>query len=93
MFTTKIPMYGLPYDVTALREVEVSLPDDAGMPQVVAALKEKVPALEGPVVRPGTDRLQDHYKFNLNGTFYYDGQDFKLRPGDRIALLVPVTGG
>lgn len=93
MFTCKIPMYGLPYEVTRLREVEVSLPDDAGMPQVVAALKEKVPTLEGPVVRPGTDRLQDQYKFNLNGTFYYDGQDFKLRPGDRIALLVPVTGG
>ena len=93
MFTCKIPMYGLPYEVTTLREVEVSLPDDAGMAAVVAALKKKVPALEGPVVRPGTDRLQEQYKFNLNGTFYYDGQDFTLRPGDRIALLVPVTGG
>lgn len=93
MFTCKIPMYGLPYEVTTLREVEVSLPDDAGMAAVVAALREKVPTLEGPVVRPGTDRLQEQYKFNLNGTFYYDGQDFTLRPGDRIALLVPVTGG
>jgi molybdopterin converting factor small subunit len=93
VFSLKIPMYGLPYEVTRLREVEVSLPDDAGMAQVVAALKDKVPALEGPVVRPGTDRLQDQYQFNLNGTFYYDGQDFILRPGDRIALLVPVTGG
>jgi molybdopterin converting factor small subunit len=93
MFTCTIPMYGLPYEITALREVQVDLPPGAGMAKVVAALKEKVPALEGPVVRPGTDRLQDSYKFNLNGTFYYDGQDFTLHPGDRIALLVPVTGG
>jgi molybdopterin converting factor small subunit len=93
MFTTRIPMYGLPYEITSLREVEVTLPEGAGMARVVAALRDKVPALEGPVVRPGTDRLQEQYKFNLNGTFYYDGQDFTLRPGDRIALLVPVTGG
>ena len=93
MFTCTIPMYGLPYEVTALREVEVALPEEADMSRVVAALKEKVPALEGPVVRPGTDRLREGYKFNINGTFYYDGQDFTLRPGDRIALLVPVTGG
>ena len=92
-FTCRIPLYGLPYEITPLREVEVELPDGAGMAHVVAALREKVPSLVGPVVRPGTDRLQQAYKFNLNGTFYYDGQDFTLRPGDRIALLVPVTGG
>ncbi len=86
-------MYGLPYEITTLREVAVELPEGANMASVVAALKDKVPALEGPVVRPGTDRLREQYKFNLNGTFYYDGQDFTLRPGDRIALLVPVTGG
>ena len=86
-------MYGLPYEITPLREVAVELPEGANMAEVVTALKDKVPALEGPVVRPGTDRLREAYKFNLNGTFYYDGQDFTLRPGDRIALLVPVTGG
>jgi molybdopterin converting factor small subunit len=93
MFTCTIPMYGLPYEITRLRQVEVSLPEGAGMARVLAALKEQIPALEGPVIRPGTDRLQDNYKFNLNGTFYYHGQDFTLNPGDRIALLVPVTGG
>ena len=93
MFRFIIPMYGLPREITELREVEVELGDGAGMAEVVSALREKVPALEGPVIRPGEDRLMNEYKFNINGRFYFDGMDFQLREGDRIALLVPMTGG
>ena len=88
-----IPMYGLPREITPLREVEVDLRDNATMAEVIAAMKEKIPSLEGPVIRPGENRLMDQFKFNVNGNFYFDGQDFTLRPGDRIALLVPITGG
>jgi molybdopterin converting factor small subunit len=93
MFKVVIPMYGLRREITELREVEVELRDGAGIAEVLRALKEKVPSLEGPVIRPGEDRLVAQYKFNINGRFYFDGQDFKLREGDRIALLVPMTAG
>lgn len=93
MFTCTIPMYGLPYELTTVREVEVELNEGAGMAEVVAAMRGKLPVLEGHVIRPGQDRLQENFKFNINGSFYFDGSDFKLNPGDRIALLVPVTGG
>lgn len=86
-------MYGLPREITELREVEVELSDNADMAEVIAALKEKVPSLEGPVIRPGENRLVEQFKFNVNGRFYFDGQDFTLQTGDRIALLVPMTGG
>jgi molybdopterin converting factor small subunit len=86
-------MYGLQREITELRQVEVELPEGATMPEVIAAMREKIPSLEGPVIRPGEDRLVEQYKFNLNGRFYFDGQDFELKPGDRIALLVPMTGG
>jgi molybdopterin converting factor small subunit len=88
-----IPMYGLQREITELRQVDVELPEGATMPQVIAAMREKIPSLEGPVIRPGEDRLANQFKFNLNGRFYFDGQDFKLQAGDRIALLVPMTGG
>jgi molybdopterin converting factor small subunit len=88
-----IPMYGLPREITEKREVEVELSDGAGMTEVVTALREKVPRLEGHAIVPGEDRLVDEYKFNINGTFYFAGMDFKLKKGDRIALLVPMTGG
>jgi molybdopterin converting factor small subunit len=88
-----IPMYGLPWQITEKREVEVELSDNAGMVEVVAALRKRIPALEGTVIVRGEDRLADEYKFNINGTFYFAGMDFKLKKGDRIALLVPMTGG
>jgi molybdopterin converting factor small subunit len=93
MFECVIPMYGLPYEITARREVKVRLEDGAGMARVIAAMREQVPALAGPVFRRGEDRLAESYKFNINGRFYFDGEDFALHPGDRIALLMPVVGG
>ena len=92
-YKRSIPMYGLPREITELREVEVELSAGAGMAEVVAALRDKVPSLEGPVIRPGEDRLMPQYKFNINGRFYFDGTDFELAEEDRIALLVPMTGG
>ncbi len=93
MFKTVIHIYGLPREIGTVREAEVELSDEAGMSDVVAALKEKVPELEGPVIRPGENRLMDYFKFNINGQFYFDGMDFTLHEPDRIALLMPVTGG
>ena len=86
-------MYGLAQEITTVREVKVELRDGAGMAEVIAAMREKVPSLEGSVFRSGQDRLEENYKFNINGRFYFDGTDFELHPADRIALLVPVTGG
>jgi molybdopterin converting factor small subunit len=86
-------MYGLSREITELRDVTVELRDGATMPEVIGAMKAKVPSLEGPVIRRGENRLVEQFKFNINGKFYFDGQDFKLHPGDRIALLVPMTGG
>ncbi len=93
MFKIKLQMYGLSHEITNLREVELELPENAGMKAVVAALKKQIPALEGTVIAKGENRLEPLYKFNLNGRFYFEGMDFQLHPGDRIALLVPATGG
>ncbi|MBN1160990.1 MAG: MoaD/ThiS family protein [Dehalococcoidales bacterium] len=93
MFKVVVPMYGLRREISELREVEVELHDGAAMAEVIAAMRAKIPSLEGPVLRQGEDRLVEQYKFNINGKFYFDGQDFKLNKGDRIALLVPITGG
>ncbi len=92
-FRCVIPLYGLPREVTTLRQLEVEISDGADMAEVIAAIKEKVPTMDGPVFRAGENRLEELYKFNINGQFYFDGMDFHLRQGDRIALLVPMTGG
>jgi molybdopterin converting factor small subunit len=93
MFKIKMPMYGLYHGITDLKEVELDLRDGATMAEVVAEMRKKIPALDGTVIRSGEDRLVELYKFNINGHFFFDGMDFELHPGDRIALLVPAMGG
>ena len=92
-FKCVIPFYGVSREVTTVRQVEVDLVNGAGMAEVIAAIKEQVPSLDGPVFRKGENRLEEQFKFNINGQFYFDGMDFQLHPDDRIALLVPMTGG
>jgi molybdopterin converting factor small subunit len=92
-FKAVISMFGLHREVTPLRELEVELRDGAGMAEVIDAMKKKIPALEGTVIRKGENRLVSQYKFNVNGNFYFAGQNFELHEGDRIALLTPMTAG
>jgi molybdopterin converting factor small subunit len=93
MFKCLVHMYGLPHEITELRAIEIEVNEGAGMEEVVAAMKQKIPALEGPIIRSGENRLEEQYKFNLNGHFFFDGMDFQLKEGDRIALLTPAQGG
>ncbi|MBN1190762.1 MAG: MoaD/ThiS family protein [Dehalococcoidales bacterium] len=93
MFKCDVHIYGLPREVTELPAVEIELNEGAGMREVVSAMKNKIPNLEGPVIRPGENRLNERFKFNINGHFFYDGMNFELKPGDRIALLIPAQGG
>jgi molybdopterin converting factor small subunit len=92
-FKCVIPFYGLSRELTTLRQVEVELNDGAGMAEVISAIKEKVPSLNGPVFKQGENNLVEYYKFNINGKFYFQDMDFQLHPGDSIALLVPIAGG
>ena len=93
MFRCVVQMFGLPSEITELREVEIELNDGATLRDVIAALRDEIPALEGVAIRIGEDQLVEHYKFNVNGQFYYDDMSLRVKRGDRIALLVPITGG
>ncbi len=88
-----VQMFGLPREVTELREVEVELKDGASLGDVVAALRHEIPALEGHVIRAGENRLMEHCAFNINGRFYLDDRDIQLQDGDRVLLLTLATGG
>jgi molybdopterin converting factor small subunit len=93
MFRCVVQMFGLSREITELREVELELKDGASLVDVTAALRRSIPALEGPVILAGEDRLVENYKFNVNGHLYYNDLNLKLQSGDRVALLTPVTGG
>lgn len=88
-----VQLFGLPHEVTELQKVEVGLKDRASLGDVIAALKSEIPALEGPVIRVGENRLMERYGFNINGRFYLNDEEVQLKEGDRIALLTLATGG
>ena len=77
-------------------KVEIEVKEGAKLRDVIAALRRKVPALEGSVIVAGEDRIVEGYTFNIHGHFYTDedkDEDLQLRDGDRIALLTIPMGG
>ncbi len=93
MFKCSIELYGIPRQVTTERKVEVELDDEASLAELIAALRHKIPALEGMVFSPDDDRLTEFYAFNINGRFYIDDKEVRVRKGDHVALLALAAGG
>ncbi len=93
VFNCTIELYGIPKQITTERRVEVELEDGVGLAGVIAALRHKIPALDGTVFHRGEDRLSEFYAFNINGRFYIDDKGIRVHKGDRIALLSLAAGG
>jgi hypothetical protein len=85
-------MYGISPGITELNRAEVELKDGASIDDLAAALKVKVPALEGPVIQSGANRLVESYSFIVNGQFHFDDRAI-IQPGDRVVLVLLAVGG
>jgi len=93
MFESRVKFYGFPPNVIDGNEVVLMLDEGACLADVVAQLRKRVPALEGFAVAPGENRLMAGFKFNLNGRLVYSDYSIKVHRDDRIALLIPISGG
>jgi molybdopterin converting factor small subunit len=93
VFKCAIGLFGLPHEIIVGHKVEVELRDEASLTDVIAALRHEIPKLEGPVIHTGEDKLTEHYGFNINGRFYIDDKEIRIRSGDNVALLALATGG
>jgi molybdopterin converting factor small subunit len=93
MIKCTVEMYGVSPEITDLRKVEVELNGGATLGDVVAALRRKVPALEGAVITKGEDRLTEYYAFAIDVNFQPDDSNIQLKDGDRVVLLLLATGG
>jgi hypothetical protein len=93
MFTCKVEMYGISPGITELTGAEVELNEGAAIDELVAALKAKIPALEGPVIQSGLNRLTESYGFIVNGQFHFSEGETKIQKGDRVVLVLLAFGG
>ena len=93
MFKCVIGLYGMPPGIVNGHQVEVELQDESSLADVIAALRRTLPKLEGPVILAGEDKLTEHYAFNINGRFYTDDKEIRIRSSDKVALLALAAGG
>ncbi len=93
MFTVNIEMYGVPQSVTQQYKTRLDLEDGASLQDVIQALKQKMPAMEGSVIYQGQDRLIENFSFIVNGQSQPEDSDIRIQPNDRIVLVLMATGG
>jgi hypothetical protein len=93
MFKSVVEMYGIPQELTKLSKVELELNEGAGLEDVMSALRQKIPALEGTVFQRGENRLTDFYSLIVNGQFQLNDSNVKVGKEDRIVLVLLAVGG
>jgi hypothetical protein len=93
MFEVNIEMYGLPHNITQQNKIVVLVKDEASLKDIVAALKQKIPALEGQVIQREQDQLIENYTFIVNGQFQPGDGGYRIQQNDRIVLVLLATGG
>jgi hypothetical protein len=93
MIKCTVEMYGLPPSVTKLNKLQVDLNQGAGLPELIATLRSKIPTLVGSVINVLKDKLLDNYAFIINGRFYLNDNEVKLQDGDRVVLVLLAMGG
>lgn len=88
----RVEMFGMaPY--TEDNSVEVELKDGATVPELIAALGQKMPQFRGPVIQAGLPHLVENYGIYVNGQFVLDYENVRLKETDRIVLILLATGG
>jgi len=93
MYRINIEMYGIPQNISQESKITIEIEAKATLKDVVAALRRKIPALEGPVIMQGHNRLTENYTFIINGQFQPGDTDLSIQPDDRIVLVLLATGG
>lgn len=86
-------MFGLPQQLAIPPQVEVEINEGSGIPELVMAIRNKMPFLEGPVIVPGEARLTGSYAFVVNGEFQPVDSEIQIRNGDRVVLILLAVGG
>ena len=93
MIKCTVEFYGLSAETSGRREVELTLEDGAGMPELIEALVKEVPDFDGVISREGTNLLSDALILNVGGQFYHNEEKLVLKQGDIVRILMKAVGG
>lgn len=89
--TVSVELFGVARLVAKTKTITLSLPQEATLAHVFAALTERLPSLLGRIVN--SDGLVTGYTCNINGLNFVRAPSAKINSGDKIFILSADAGG
>lgn len=91
--TCTVELFGVAQLLAKARAIPFTLPPNATLAHLYAALAVTMPVLAGRVVAASGDALVDGYACNVNGLHFVRGATARLNSGDTIAIMSADAGG
>ncbi|HSQ11603.1 MAG TPA: NTP transferase domain-containing protein [Candidatus Deferrimicrobium sp.] len=88
-----VELFGVARLLAKTTEVSLSLPQEATLSHVCAALATEHPVLLGRVINRDRSSLSSGYACNINGLEFVKNPNAKVNPGDKIFILSADAGG
>ncbi|HET9549424.1 MAG TPA: molybdenum cofactor guanylyltransferase [Candidatus Binatia bacterium] len=88
-----VELFGVARLLTKTRSVSLSLPGEASLADVLAALAARLPVLVGRVINADGAALVSGYACNINGLNFIRNASAKVNSGDKIFILSADAGG
>ena len=89
----RVELFGLARISSGRRVVRITVPVDADIRDVAAALGKVCPQLVGGIILDDLSGLQTSYTLNVNGTSFVGSGPLNLEQGDTILLFSSQAGG
>jgi molybdopterin converting factor small subunit len=88
-----VELFGLSRLLAQEQEIELELRPEGTLRDLVLALGQRAPALNGRVLTQDGKALLPPYVLVLNGQSFLEDLDLQPQEGDRILLMAPPAGG
>jgi molybdopterin-guanine dinucleotide biosynthesis protein A len=93
LVSCKVELFGMARLLAKTKVVDLELPQEATLADLLAELAEKLPTLVGRVISPEKNNLISGCACNINGLEFVRNPTAKIRTGDKILILSADAGG
>jgi molybdopterin-guanine dinucleotide biosynthesis protein A len=93
LVTCTVELFGVARLLAQTREIALTLPADATLAHVFAAIAQRLPMLDGRVVTANGNALADGFACNVNGLHFVRSATARVTSGDSIAIMSADAGG
>ena len=93
LVSCKVELFGMARLLAKTKVVDLELPQEATLADLLAELAEKLPTLVGRVISPEKNHLISGCACNINGLEFVRNPTAKIRTGDKILILSADAGG